>query len=95
MHNSRQMASESARSFVLFMAFLVFSFVTVMGGFGYLAYQDSIERAAWWEKHNEQWRGAVIVRVCRDGTRIYRLRGGTLTTRNAPVEGNDPNAVCQ
>ena len=47
-------------------------------------------------KLQDRWDGAVLVRVCRDGTHIFRLNDGTHRTGGlsaSPVE--NPEKVCQ
>ena len=47
-------------------------------------------------KLNEQWDGAVLVKVCRDGTYVYRLSDGEHRTGGlAAAYVDDPETVCQ
>lgn len=40
-----------------------------------------------------RWEGAVVVRICRDGSYIFRLRDGAYVDAYAhPIE--DPEKVC-
>lgn len=44
----------------------------------------------------KKWEGATLVRICMDGTYIYRLKTGEFRTgglSNAKVE--DPKTVCE
>lgn len=47
-------------------------------------------------KLREKWDGAVVVKICRDGTRIYRLQSGELVTGGL-VPGTVENAetICR
>ena len=47
-------------------------------------------------KLDEQWRGAVLVKVCRDGTHIYRLSDGKHRTGGLGASWvENPETVCQ
>jgi hypothetical protein len=47
-------------------------------------------------KLDEQWKGAVLVKVCRDGTYVYRLSDGKHRTGGlAAAYVDNPETVCQ
>lgn len=51
----------------------------ILLGFGFLAWMviaSNAEIDAMVARHEAKWGGAVLVRVCKDGTRVYRLRDG-------------------
>lgn len=39
-----------------------------------------VEQSAKWRAADRVWHGAVVVKICHDGTRIYRLSDGRLVT---------------
>lgn len=46
-------------------------------------------------KHEEFWRGSSVVRICRDGTRIFKLKDGRYVTGvSYPQLVEDPDTVC-
>ena len=85
---------------VLKAALIIASFVVgfaglVTGVVGLLNWMSAPSKRDLLEK--ERWRGAAVVRICRDGTFIYRLRDGELWTGgiSQKVTGSDPSVICE
>lgn len=56
--------------------------------------QTEAERAAT-DAAQELWRGAVVVKICRNGTHVYRLRDGRHFTGGLFNQSVDnPETVC-
>ena len=56
---------------------------------------NSEENNRWLKEKNALWENASVVRICPDGTRIWRLSDGSYST--GFLLGNrveNPNAVC-
>lgn len=51
--------------------------------------------AACGETESEKaWHGAMLVRICQDGTYIYRLKDGRFFTGGMGYRVEDPTTVC-
>jgi hypothetical protein len=46
------------------------------------------------ERIQKKWADAVVIRICVDGTRIYRLNDGTYNAGAFVDPVEDPNTVC-
>ena len=67
-------------TFVALVGFAVLAFVFLLIGPLWFAARDADAR------FHETWDGAVIVRICRDGSRVFRLRDGRTVAGSYEVE---------
>jgi hypothetical protein len=81
----------------LWMASIPVVFAAILFGIVYAAVISSNRFDTRAAEVEEMWRGAVVVRICKSGAHIYRMRDGSLRTggwSSTRVQDGDVSSIC-